>query len=190
MHYLLRTLLNLVMSRRRSPLSLWDTSVVRFRTLPMDVDIAVHMNNGVYFTMFDLGRFDLLVRAGAFEKTRSNGWTPVVAAETISFRKSLNLGKAYELHTRILGSDERAVYFEQRMVADGEIYARGYVCTRMTSANGPVPVEDLLALAEPAEEGRNAVPEWLLEWREKTALPSTRRPAPNVWDAPGERVGR
>ncbi|MCB4207826.1 acyl-CoA thioesterase [Arthrobacter sp. UM1] len=183
MHYLLRTLFSLAISRRRPALSLWDTSSVRMRALPMDVDLAVHINNGVYFTLFDLGRFDLLVRSGAFDEARRRGYSPVVSAETISFRKPLNLGKRYEMQTRLLGTDEKAVYFEQRMVADGEVFARGYICTRMTSDEGPVPVEDLLALGDPAPEGRNHVPQWLLDWRQSVALPGSRRPAPNEWDA-------
>lgn len=181
MHYLLRTLFNLIVSGRRPPLSMWDTSVIPMRAWPMDVDIAVHVNNGVYFTLFDLGRFDLMVRSGVWAETRRLGYTPVVSAETISFRKSLNLGQKYELQTRMLGSDEKAVYFEQRMVVNGEIYARGYICTRMVSKNGPVPVEELLALGGEAPEGRNHVPAEVLAWRESITLPSSRRPAVNDW---------
>ncbi len=181
MHYLLRTLLNLVLSKKRTPLSMWDTSVMSLRAWPMDVDIAVHINNGVYFTLFDLGRFDLLVRAGVFEQTRQRKYTPVVAAETISFRKSLTLGQKYEMHTRLLGSDDKAFYFEQRMVVKGEIYARGWVCARLVSEQGPVPVAEVLAMGGPAPEGRNHVPEEVLAWRETVALPSTRRPAVNDW---------
>jgi acyl-CoA thioesterase FadM len=181
MHYLLRTIFNLILSNRRTPLSMWDTSVLSLRAWPMDVDIAVHINNGVYFTLFDMGRFDLLMRAGVFQETRRRKYTPVVAAETISFRKSLNLGQKFEMHTRLLGSDDKAIYFEQRMVVKGEIYARAYICTRMVSPDGPVPVEELLELGGPVPEGRNRVPDEVLAWRSSITLPSTRRPAVNDW---------
>ena len=46
------------------PLSIWDTAVTAFRVAPTDLDVLGHMNNGRYASLFDLGRFDLLVRTG------------------------------------------------------------------------------------------------------------------------------
>ncbi|MEA5457170.1 acyl-CoA thioesterase [Sinomonas sp. JGH33] len=180
MHLLLRTLLQLVTSRRRPPLSLWDVSSLPLRVLPTDIDIARHVNNGMYFSLMDLGRFDLMVRAGAWDRMRARGWSPVVSLETISFRKSLTLWQRYTVESRIMGVDERAIYFEQRMVARGEVYARAYIATRLVSAAGPVGNEEIFAEVgwPPAEL---ELPEFLHRWREENALPSTRRPAPHAW---------
>ncbi|HEY4614342.1 MAG TPA: 4-hydroxybenzoyl-CoA thioesterase, partial [Citricoccus sp.] len=70
MHLLLRTLLLLVTSRRRSRLSIWDSSSLPLTALPTDIDIARHINNGMYFSLMDLGRFDLMVRSGAWDLMR------------------------------------------------------------------------------------------------------------------------
>ena len=56
------------------------------RALPTDVDLALHVNNGQYFGLFDLGRFDAMVRTGLWDEIRRRGWTPVVQAEQIAFR--------------------------------------------------------------------------------------------------------
>lgn len=180
MHLLLRTLLLLVMSRRRPALSLWGTSSLPLRVLPTDIDIALHVNNGMYFSLMDLGRLDLMIRAGAWSRLRAKGWTPVVNLETVTFRKSLTLGQKYTIESRIIGFDERAIYFEQRMVADSEVYARAYIATRLVSSAGPVSNEEVFA-----EVGRPpadlVLPEFLERWRQESSLPSTRRPAPHAW---------
>ena len=80
MHLLLRTLLLLIRSVRRSPLSIWDTSSLPLRVLPTDIDIAMHVNNGMYLSLMDLGRFDLMARSGTWKAMRRRGWTPVAAA--------------------------------------------------------------------------------------------------------------
>ena len=180
MHLLLRTLWHLFLSRRRRRLSLWGTSSMPMRVLPTDVDLALHVNNGMYLSLMDLGRFDLMVRSGAWGTMRSKGWSPVVAAETITFRKSLNLGQRYTIETAIIGADERALYFEQRMVVNGDIYARAFIATRLISESGPVTNEEIFAEAgEPPADLQ--LPEWIHRWRIDSALPSTRRPAPHRW---------
>ncbi|MHA7293500.1 acyl-CoA thioesterase [Arthrobacter sp. HLT1-21] len=180
MHLLFRTLLTLFLSRRRPALSIWGESSLPLRVLPTDIDIAMHVNNGMYFSLMDLGRFDLMIRSGTWSLMRRRGWGPVANGETISFRKSLTLGQQYSIETRIIGFDERAIYFEQRMVGDGEIYAKAVIATRLVSKKGPVSNEDIfVALGQPPAD--LILPEWIHEWRLNNSLPSTRRPAPHVW---------
>ncbi|MBG6184175.1 acyl-CoA thioesterase FadM [Arthrobacter sp. CAN_A214] len=180
MHLLLRTLLQLLRSRRRPGLSVWGNSSLPLRVLVTDIDIAMHLNNGMYFSLMDLGRFDLMVRSGVWKLMRSKGRSPVAAGETISFRKSLQLGQRYTIETRVIGLDERAIYFEQRMVSDGEICARAFIATRLVSRSGPVSNEDIIAAfgAPPADL---VLPDWIHEWRGNNSLPGTRRPAPHAW---------
>ena len=180
MHLLLRTLLLLFTSSRKAPLSIWDTSSLPLRVLPTDIDIAMHVNNGMYFSLMDLGRFDLMARSGTWRRMRRLGWSPVAAGETIAFRKSLLLWQQYTIETRIIGLDTKAIYFEQRMVVKGEIYARAHIATRLVSKGKPVSQEEILAeFGQPPADLE--LPEWIHEWRETTALPGARRPAPHVW---------
>ena len=181
MHLLLRTLLVLFRSRRRPKMGFFEPSSLPMRVLPTDIDIAMHLNNGMYLSLMDLGRFDLMVRSGFWAAMRRHGWNPVVSNETISFRKSLELGQRYTIETRVIGFDERASYIEQRMVADGEIYARAYIAARFVSKQGPVSNEDIFKAAGVLPPADLVLPEWVKQWREDGALPSTRRPAPHVW---------
>jgi acyl-CoA thioesterase FadM len=185
MHLLLRTLLLLVTSRRRSRLSIWDSSSLPLTALPTDIDIARHINNGMYFSLMDLGRFDLMVRSGAWDLMRRRKWTPVVQAEQIAFRKSITLWQGYSIETRIIGLDDKCIWLEQRFVVDGEVCVRGYVATRFLGPEGPVTNEEVIAAVR-EELGEQIpadleVPEWLHAWRVNVALPGSRRPAPHLW---------
>lgn len=168
-------------SKKAPRLTMFDTGSLSMRATLTDVDFARHINNGMYFSIFDLGRFDLMFRSGVWDVMRKNKWSPVVQTETITFRKSVELGKKFSQETRLLGMDEKCIYFEQRIVANGEIYARAYIATRMTSRKGAVSNEEILkAVGLELPEDR-VVPQWLIDWRENGALPGSRKPAPHNW---------
>ncbi len=149
---------------------------------PGDLDELRHVNNGVYLSMLDLARYELLRRAGLWHRMQKAGVYPVVASQTITYRKSLELWQRFEIESRILGYDDRAVYLDQRFVVRGEVYARAYIMGRfLRRPGGVVPIAELAevtgidTLAWP-------VPDWLTEWAQAVALPSTRQPARSEWD--------
>jgi len=90
------------------------------------------------------------------------------------------LWQQYTIETRIIGLDAKAIYFEQRMVADGEVYARAYIATRLVFRSRPVSQEEILReFGQPPAD--LVLPEWVHEWRASSALPGSRTPAPHVW---------
>jgi len=107
-------------SRRRG---LLEPSVISLRVWPNDLDLNLHMNNGRYLSLMDLGRVDVMFHSGAFALWFKRGWQPLVAASTVRHFKSLALFQGFEIRTRILGWDEKWVYFEQRFTRRGELYA-------------------------------------------------------------------
>jgi acyl-CoA thioesterase FadM len=180
-----RTLLVHLAARRRlrrgHGLAPSEVSRIRLTTLPTDIDILRHMNNGRYLSLFDLGRWDLLVRTGIWDAMSSHGWYAVVSSETITFRKSLQLWQRFVVESRMLGHDDRAVYMEHRAVVDGEVYARAIVRARLLKKSGGTLSHDELFAAVGRPEGVPDVEPWVHEWAAASALPSTRRPAPSVW---------
>ena len=178
---LLRTLWLLWRARSRSKLAITDTGMLRMRVRPTDIDVLRHMNNGVYLSIADLGRMDLLIRCGAWDELNRRGWYPVVVNETITFRRSLDLWQVYELQTRFIGVDDRGVYIEQRFVVDGEIFAKAVIRGRfLKRSGGTVPVADL-AKALGVDVDALQLPEWVTRWAADVALPSTREAAPSDW---------
>lgn len=176
---IIRTLIHMLRSRRRSPLGIHDVGSVRFRVLPTDLDVLGHMNNGVYFSIMDLGRMDLMIRSGAWAKFRQRGWYPVMASATMTFRKSLQPWQLFDLETRIVGYDAKAIYAEQRFVVDGEIVATGIAKARFLKKGGTVSLAELAELTGADTSLRP--PEWVTAWSAGGALPNTREPAPNSW---------
>ncbi|MFF9564148.1 acyl-CoA thioesterase [Leifsonia sp. NPDC014704] len=180
-HMIFRTMLHAIISRFGARLGHWDVARTKFRVLPTDLDILKHMNNGVYLSIADIGRFDLLMRNGVWAIFKKRGWYPVVASETISFRKSLELWQPFVVESRILGFDEKAVYVEQRFTVGGEIYTQAFIRGRfLKRGGGIVTIDELLEAVGPSPTDVT-VPEWLRAWGADAALPSTRVEAPSIW---------
>ncbi|WP_295844205.1 acyl-CoA thioesterase [uncultured Microbacterium sp.] len=186
MNVLWRTLLVLARARRRlrreGPLAPNTVARMSIRVLPTDIDLLRHMNNGRYLSLFDLGRWDLLTRTGLLAAMTKQGWYAVVAAETITFRRSLELGQRFELETRLIGHDDRAVYLEHRALVNGEIYARAMIRARILRRTGGTVPHDELFAAVGRPEGLPDIEPWVHDWAAGSALPSTKRPAPSVWE--------
>lgn len=177
-----RTLLIWMLSRWKPKLGVHDVSRMNLRVLPTDLDINNHVNNGVYLSLMDLGRFDLLHRSGAWAGIMKHRFYPVIASETITFRKSLELWQRYVLESKIVGYDEKAVYLEQRFVVDGEIYAVGYIRGRFLKRSGGTVSLAELADALGVDVADATLPKWLERWAADVALPPTKAPAPSVWE--------
>lgn len=185
MNVIWRTLLVILGARRRvrrsGRLDPAAVSRIRLTTLPTDIDILRHMNNGRYLSLFDLGRWDLLIRTGLFDTMKEHGWYAVVSSETVTFRKSLELWQRFDVESRFIGHDDKAVFLEHRAVIDGEIYARVIVRARMLRrSGGTVPHEELFgAVGRP--DGVPDIEDWIHDWATATSLPPTKAPAPSIW---------
>lgn len=180
-----RTLLVILGARRRvrRGKALAPTAVgsIRLTTLPTDIDILRHMNNGRYLSLFDLGRWDQLIRTGLFDAMRERDWYAVVSSETITFRKSLQLWQRFEVQSRFIGHDDKALFMEHRAVVDGEVYARAIVRARMLRRTGGTVSNEELFAAVGRPEGVPEIDEWVHDWAAASALPPVRAAAPSVW---------
>lgn len=164
MNLYFRLLRLLLTSSRRAYRDMWETGVTRYRVQPSDLDTVGHMNNAKYLALMDLGRVDLMLRSGSWKRTREQGWYPVVAAQTIRYRRSLQPWQRFELHTRVLGVDERAIYMEQEFRVGSELYARAVVeCRFLRKRGGSVPTSEIVGLFGGLPEDR-VLPDWVRDW--------------------------
>lgn len=121
MNLYIRLLLLLLQLPFRSRLDVLGTSRLRFHVLPNDLDLNMHMNNGRYLTVMDLGRVDFMARNGLLSQMIKRKLAPVLASVQMRYRLPLTVFQAYDLQTRLLGWDEKWFYIEQRFViAKGE----------------------------------------------------------------------
>ena len=179
MNLLVRLVWLLLSHRRRGPISIWDQAVTPMRVLPNDLDILRHMNNGRYLSLADLGRWDLVVRIGVFAHTQRLGWIPVLSQASATYRRSFVLGQRFELQTRMIGTDDRAVVMAQRFVSDGDIYMRLITRTRFVKRSGGVVTIDELHKELGTLPDR--IPEWVHGWAETSRLASTKQRLVSDW---------
>ncbi len=177
MNRVLRIVWTVATAKRRGRVAPGEAAVLRLRVLPNDIDFAGHMNNGVYFTMADLGRIDLAIRSGWGRAQVRRRVSPVVMQETMTFRTSLAPGQAYELHSHLAGWDRISVFFEQRFVVDGQVCAQTLVRMRFLQRGKGVDTDrlwEMLGIDPPP----STIPEWAKGWGEGARLPSPRADAP------------
>lgn len=95
------------------------------RVLPSDLDLLLHMNNARYLREADVARAAHLTRCGVLGALRDLSAHSVLAASCARYRRSLRLFEPFEVHTRLLGWDDRAFYLEARFVSLRD----GFVCS-------------------------------------------------------------
>jgi acyl-CoA thioesterase FadM len=96
-----------------------DVSRLSFRVWPHDLDVSMHMNNGRYWTLMDLGRTDMVLRSGLWRAVLKNKWVPVAIAGKIRFRRELKLFTPFKLETRIIFWADSWMVMEHRIISEG-----------------------------------------------------------------------
>lgn len=149
---------------RRSRCTLLGPVDTQFRVWFNDLDALLHMNNGVYLTIMDLARTDLLLRSNAYQKVKGEGWYPVLAAETIRFKRSLKLFQRFTIRTKVLGWDERSIYLEQTFLVKDKLVAKAVVDARFLSRKGGKVTPSQLLTLLGLESRSPVLPEWVSTW--------------------------
>jgi len=115
-----RLLWLLLTARKRGHLDVpRQASVLAFRVWPHDLELSIHMNNGRYLTLMDLGRMDVLIRSGLWREVLRHKWTPIASAITIRFQRELRPFQRFRLETRLLCWDANLVVMEQTFIIEG-----------------------------------------------------------------------
>jgi len=165
MNLLFRLFLLVITAPFRRKLHPLSESILTMRVLPNDLDLNMHMNNGRYLPMMDLGRLDLLLRAGMLPAMLKLQWQPLVGAINIRYKMSLLPFAKYRLHTKIVAWDEKWIYLEQRFEKKNRLIARAHVKALFRSPKGNVRPEDLFRLLQ-MNIDPPAIPERVRKWIE------------------------
>lgn len=147
----------------RKPISLLETSAINLRVWPNDLDVNLHVNNGRFLTLADLGVVTLSGRVGLFRAALRNGWRPVVGSAVARFRRPLKPFQKYRLETRFLGWNEKWTFYESRFIVKGEVKATVVSKGMFLGREGPVPPLQVVASIGRAAESP-ALPEWVAHW--------------------------
>lgn len=163
MHMLLRLLFLLIRKKSLKKSHFGQPSEFSMRVLPVDLDILWHVNNGMYFSYMDFGRWDMIFRNGVYELSKKNDWYSVVAGETIKFKRSLQLWEKFSIKTQIIGYDERYFFIRQTFVRKEKVMAVGMVKIRfLKRAGGTLSTQQVLN--EYPNHGLNEAKDLSREW--------------------------
>jgi acyl-CoA thioesterase FadM len=91
-------------------------SRLSFRVWPLDLDTNLHLNNGRYLTIADLGRADLLLQTGLWKAVLKEGLLPMLSGSAIRYRRELKPFQAFTLESRIVCWRETTFVMEHRFL--------------------------------------------------------------------------
>jgi acyl-CoA thioesterase FadM len=124
----------------------------------------LHVNNGVYLSMLDVARVDLMLRSGMISEFKRRGWYPVVAAETIRFRRSLRLFQSFEVETTVIGWDEKALIVQHHFLRREAVVAEAVVRWRFLKRGGGTVRSKELLDAVGLTGSSPPLPTWVEDW--------------------------
>lgn len=153
-------------SLRKPRIGLFDEARLDLRVRLRDCDVLMHVNNGRYLSLMDLGRIDLSGRTGLITLFRERGWSAVAGGVTIRFRRELRWRSRYVLRTKLVGWDEGWCFFEQAFErADGKLAARAYAKVACLDEHGTrLPIARVVeALGH--VEGSPPLPDGIAAWQ-------------------------
>ncbi|QAY71325.1 acyl-CoA thioesterase [Xylanimonas protaetiae] len=143
-----------------------DPSVTDMRVNVGDLDILWHVNNGTYLQMADVARWNYIADLGGMHRLNAKRWYPVVAASTVKYRRSLQLGERFRITSRVLGWDERVVYLEQVFHRGADLCATAWIAGRFLSRDGAriAPHDVVALLGDDAPAASPALPAEVAAW--------------------------
>lgn len=170
MNLLFRLFFTLLAGFFRSSVPAFGPCRTPFRCYPTDLDLFMHMNNGEYFSLMDLGRTDMMIRSGMMRKIHQNNWYPVVVAETARFHKSLKVFQRFEIESKVIGWDDKAILIGQKFLRGNTLVCEAVVRARfLKKSGGSVYPDDLLKLASISGPSPELEP-WVAAWNAQQAL--------------------
>ncbi len=120
--------------------------MVPFTVSPFDLDAYLHMNNGRYLTLMDLGRLDLFMRDGLLRLSLKNKWQPIVAAVQVKYSKVLPPFASFRLYTRVLCWEDDTLFVEAECKRKGATVTRAIVkMVVLGPGRRKVPIHDVVS---------------------------------------------
>jgi acyl-CoA thioesterase FadM len=142
----LRLLCLMIASFFRKRLSLADENVLDLRVFPNDVDVT-RLSSDRYLPLMDLGRINIVLRAGLLNTLRARKWVPIARVVTIRFRYPLSIFQTFQLRSRVIYWDDEWVWTEHQFERKGRTTAIGMTKVTFIGPDGMVPVSKIIAAA-------------------------------------------
>ena len=157
--------INRLFSKKISPAEVFETT---FRCRPWDLDMFLEMNNGRILTLYDLGRFDLVIRSGLGTVLRKNRWGLVVAGSTVQYRRRIRIFDKVTIRTQSVGLQGRWIYLAQSMWVKNQPTSSVLLRTGVTAKGQVISIDDVSKVLD-IEPWIHETEGWVQSWIESEA---------------------
>ena len=151
--------------RRKQPPThgVLDTVSMEFRVGILDLDLNLHLRNHRYLRFMDRCRLEHAVVTGLLHRMIQARCNTVMANMEVSYIRELRPYQQFQVETRILGWDDKYVYYDQRFVSQGKLHT--HVLLRMVNMYGgkavsPSTVQEITGLNLESPALPNYVQQW------------------------------
>ena len=163
MYPFIRMSYQLAIVRKMKRIAPTETHVSHHRCWPWDLDLWMELNNGRTLTLFDLGRIPLAVRAGLTDVLRAKKWGMTVAGTSVRYRRRIRLFDKIEMHSRLVGWDDKFFYVDQTMWKGADCTTQGFFRMAVTEKSGIV-APDRVVAAMGYTDAPPKIPEPIKNW--------------------------
>ena len=139
------------------------TSRLRLYVLLNDLDLNLHMNNGRYLSVCDLGKIDVMIRSGTASIAIRRKWRPLIGGSVIRHRLGMGPFRRFELLTRILCWDDKWFYFQHRIETKRGTAAMAFSKALLHDGERSVSPEEVLAALD-IRLTTPPIPDEISEW--------------------------
>jgi len=162
----IRFVITMLLSRVRRKIHPLESATVRFTVLPHDCDLNFHLNAGRFISFMDVARVELLGRMRLFRKVIAMKWRPINGGMIIRYRRSILPMQRFAIRSRVIGWDEKWLYFEHIVERNGELCAVANARGLFRGPDGTIAPREFLPLAGIEATDSPALPESVQRWRE------------------------
>jgi acyl-CoA thioesterase FadM len=143
----------------KKQVGLLDTTRITLRAWPNDLDPNIHVNNGRYLMLADLGRMHWFFRTGLMSIARKQRAFPVIGDAIAKFRREIRAFEKFSIESRMVGWDHKWGFLEHRFVRHGRVI--GVVAIRGVFKGPKGPVDPNVFLDELSHhQDSPPLPEW------------------------------
>ncbi|MGB0507047.1 MAG: thioesterase family protein [Pikeienuella sp.] len=174
-----RLALAMIRASRMPALSPGDSHVDYMHAMPWDIDPFGDLNNGRIVTLSDVGRVALAKRSGLLSTLKKRRWGFAMAGSTPQYRRRITMFEPLELHSRLIGRDQKFFYIEHNFYVRSQA-AANIMCRTVITSKGRLVSTDEVAQELGRTDWNPPLPDWVKNW----AAADDQRPWPPTSDLP------
>jgi acyl-CoA thioesterase FadM len=124
------------------------------------IDWNWHMNQSRYAEVMELGRAHWMVQSGSWEAWRAQRANPVVANQTLVYRRELKPLQRFEVDTRAIAVEGRMLHLQSFMLVGDKVHASSDVRVLFVGPDGVVPADQVASMCKDRLHAALPVENW------------------------------